>query len=299
MLHLITVLIALPLVLGYFGTLHPALDAFAHFRVYALGIWIVWLMVRALIAHGTARRLWLALGLASVLLLGDTMRPRNLCDQPHRRTLTHLQYNINLNNPRIEEIKTFIRTHHVDIVTLQEVTRAHEASLRRLADEGYRWQAYCMRKTTQEALISRYPFVPGSVRCEEHRGFVSARIDLGDRNLTVGSIHLFLPFPFGQHEQITRLSDAFRDLPDPKLIAGDFNAVPWSHTVRRVEALTRTHALRGLWRTIPTDNRRKPYVPLPIDNVLVSPSLHAETIETAPDMGSDHWPVLTRIGLGR
>ena len=299
MLHLITVLIALPVVLGYLGAIHPALDALSHFRVYTLGFWIVWLIVHTLLARGTARRLWLALALASLLLLGNLMRPEAPSDHPYHRTLTLLQYNINLNNPRIEEITTFIRTHNVDIATLQEVTRTHETSLRRLAKAGYRWQAYCMRKTTQEVLLSRYPFVPGSVRCEEHHGFVSARIDLGDMNLTVGSMHLFLPFPYGQHAQITRLSDTLKHLPDPKVIAGDFNAVPWSNTLRRVATLTHTRVLRGLWRTIPTDMHQKPYVPLPIDNVLISPSLSVETFQTAPNMGSDHWPILTRIGVER
>jgi endonuclease/exonuclease/phosphatase (EEP) superfamily protein YafD len=105
-------------------------------------------------------------------------------------------------------------------------------------------------------------------------------------------VHLFLPFPYGQHRQVTHLSEALKKLKKPLLIAGDFNAAPWSYTVKRVEALTQTRVVAGLMRTIPTRTQYKPYLPLAIDNVLVSPAIHVTQITTATHMGSDHWPVL-------
>jgi endonuclease/exonuclease/phosphatase (EEP) superfamily protein YafD len=215
---------------------------------------------------------------------------------PHK-TLTHLQYNINLNNHQgIETIKDYILAHQVDVVTLQEVTHVQEKSFRELAEAGYRWQTYCMRRTTQEAILSRYPFVEGSVRCAEHQGFVSAQIQIEERRLTVASIHLFLPFPYGQSAQVLRLEKAFASLASPVVLAGDFNAAPWSQTVKSVEQFSHTHVVPGLRMTIPTDYHRKPYVPLPIDQVLVSSDLQVESIATAPHMGSDHWPVISKIG---
>jgi endonuclease/exonuclease/phosphatase (EEP) superfamily protein YafD len=297
MLNLITVLVALPFVLGYLGALHPALDSLSHFRLYALGFLVLWFGVRGIFASRNIRYGWWAVALVSGGYLYAMMRP---CDcipptHPSQNTLTHLQYNINLHNPNIQTIKEYILAHRIDIVTLQEVTKTQEKSLRQLAKEGYRWQAYCLRKTTQEAILSRHTFVTDSVRCEKHNGLVSATIDIGEANLTVASVHLFLPFPYGQHAQITRLSRALTQLKKPLLIAGDFNAVPWSHTLKRVEALTQTHVVAGLLRTIPTRTQYKPYLPLTIDNVLVSPAIQITEIATAPHMGSDHWPVVTRI----
>ena len=297
MLNLTTLLAALPLVLGYLGALHPALDSFSHFRIYALGGWIVWLIVRGLLAVGRARYGWWMSAVLFGVSLGMMVRPFAPESAPGSaaRTLTHLQYNINLHNPRIDTITRYILDHRVDVVTLQEVTHAQERSLRALAAAGYRWQAYCMRRTTQEAIISRHPFVSGSVRCETHEGLVSARIRVGGTPITVASVHLFLPFPYGQQAQVERLRGALAVLRPPVLIAGDFNAAPWSHTVEMVAQASRTRVVPGLRMTIPTDLRLIPHVPLPIDQVLVSPDLEVARIAVAPHMGSDHWPLIDRI----
>jgi len=300
MLNLITVLIAFPLVAGYLGWVHPVLDAFSHFRLYALALWIVWLVIRGVLARGSRRYTWWLSALLFGGVLYGVMRPFSASAGPEKgvgMTLSHLQYNINLHNPQLDTILRYIRKHRPDIVTLQEVTHAQEKRFRSLADEGYRWQAYCMRKTTQEAILSRHPFVAGSVRCEEHQGFVSARIDLGEKQLSVASIHLFLPFPYGQQAQVDRLKGALLSRKKPLLIAGDFNAAPWSHTVKKVEQYSQTHVVPGLRLTIPTDYHRNPYIPLPIDQVLVSPGIEVLSAKRGPHMGSDHWPVVTRISL--
>jgi endonuclease/exonuclease/phosphatase (EEP) superfamily protein YafD len=294
MLNLITVLVTLPFVLGYLGALHPAFDSLSHFRLYALGFLVLWLAMRGMLACRKVRYAWWATTLIFGGYLSAMMRPCGCTPSAHasQGRLMHLQYNINLHNPNIQTIKDYILAHSIDIVTLQEVTSTQEKSLRQLTQKGYYWQAYCLRKTTQEAILSRHPFVAGSVQCEKHKGFISATIDTGEMNLTVASVHLFLPFPYGQHRQVTHLSEALKKLKKPLLIAGDFNAAPWSYTVKRVEALTQTRVVAGLMRTIPTRTQYKPYLPLAIDNVLVSPAIHVTQITTATHMGSDHWPVL-------
>ena len=297
-LNIITFLILLPLVLSYFGSMHPFFDAFSHFRLYLLGAAILWFALRAVFGKKDHRAFWWILAVLFGIYLVWMMRPFSIGNHKTvSKTFRHLQYNINLNNTKgLKSIRDFILKNHIDIITLQEVSPKQKPFFQKLAKDGYRWQAYCMRKTTNEAVISRYPFIEGSVDCKKHSGMVSARIKMDDTNLTVVSIHLFLPFPYGQTKQAISLKNRLKSLKKPILIAGDFNAAPWSHTVDIVAKASQTKVVPGLRLSIPTDNRLKPYVPLPIDQVLISQMLSVKQISVAPDMGSDHYPIVDMIG---
>ena len=86
----------------------------------------------------------------------------------------------------------------------------------------------------------------------------------------------------------------------PLVVAGDFNAAPWSALVRRVEDITRTQVLPG-WRpsffggvggrsgllSVPFG--------LPVDHVLVSDGIGAAQARTVALPGADHRAVVVRL----
>lgn len=83
----------------------------------------------------------------------------------------------------------------------------------------------------------------------------------------------------------------------PLIVAGDFNAVPWSHTMHELAAQAEVRLVRrglGLTRTF----RPMPGFGLPIDHVLVSDAWQVLGLEYGPPGGSDHTPLIVDLRLG-
>lgn len=77
----------------------------------------------------------------------------------------------------------------------------------------------------------------------------------------------------------------------PTVVAGDFNATPWSPEMRRF--LDRT-GLSGV-NIAPTWPAALGSFGIPIDHILVSRNLTVRKIATGPDIGSDHRPLIAEI----
>lgn len=83
----------------------------------------------------------------------------------------------------------------------------------------------------------------------------------------------------------------------PLVVAGDFNAAPWSHTVRDLAARSDVRLVRrGLDFT-------KTFRPisgfgLPLDHLLVSDAWQVLALEYGPPGGSDHTPLIVDLRLG-
>jgi len=60
------------------------------------------------------------------------------------------------------------------------------------------------------------------------------------------SIHLYWPYPYGQAEQVEKLVKHIAGLEGQKIIAGDFNMVPWSHTLEAFQHASDTHLAGAL-----------------------------------------------------
>ena len=83
-------------------------------------------------------------------------------------------------------------------------------------------------------------------------------------------------------------------------MAGDFNSVTWSHTVKRMETLTRTHHLGQIgptWLSFKLPDFLRPYLGLPIDQVLISDNIKIVQAKRLESIGSDHLPVLVDFQL--
>ncbi len=114
--------------------------------------------------------------------------------------------------------------------------------------------------------------------------------------VTLAMVHFTRPYPlaeFGrQVEQVKRLSDQLAEIPRPVILAGDFNALPWSAILTRLS--TSMAASNTQW--VGTFPAKSP-VKLPIDQVRVSGGLQIVSIEAGPFVGSVHLPLIATIAL--
>jgi len=288
---------------GFLGRLHPALDSLAHFRVHFI---LATLALAALALLARARGAALA-GLIAALLAGSTVAlyalPFGSADDDSQQdgTITLLQMNLLYKADLADAILT-IEAADPDIVTLQEVTPAHWAALDAL-DYAHRVRCETSLLVGTVAILSRLPFSGAVDVCIPEENFLAQAVPFGGATLNVVSQHLSWPWPYGQAQQIEMVTPTLRGLRAPTVIAGDFNAAPWSKAVRSYARAAGASPVRGIGTTWPTFTPgRGADVPawlmriagLPLDNVLVTPNVAAKAA-ILPATGSDHAPVLVSL----
>lgn len=282
-------LLAAALAGGYGGALHPLGDSLAVFRLQIAGL--LALACGAALALG-ARRAG-ALGLAVAFVAGApilTAMGGGVGAAPAPQLMLY-QKNLLFRRGPPEPLLADIAAAEPDLLTFQEVSGANTAILAALAP-GWPTQVICPFGTVGGvAVAARWPVVPGSERCEERLGLVSVRVETPAGPVTLASLHLHWPWPYDQAAQRDRLMPALAALEPPVVIGGDFNMVPWSHTLRQVQAATGTARAGRAWNSFP---RFGPLVPLPIDHVL-APSGWSSLSQRRALLGSDHHGLLLRL----
>ena len=275
---------------GFLGRLHPAFDSLAHFRLHAIASVAV-LAGLAALAGGR----WMAVaGVAGVVLAGVTVAPYaapfGAASRDAGATVTLLQMNLYFGADIGPAIAT-IEAADPQVVTLQEVTDAHWSRLERL---DYPFRARC----GTVALLSRLPFAGGTDVCLPSENLLVRAVALEGGVVNVGSQHLSWPWPYPQEAHIARLTETLRDVAAPAVLAGDFNAAPWSAAVRRYARAAGAEPVGGIGGTWPTGLPTALWhvAGLSLDNVLVTPGIDA-CAATLPSTGSDHAPVLVRLAL--
>jgi endonuclease/exonuclease/phosphatase (EEP) superfamily protein YafD len=127
---------------------------------------------------------------------------------------------------------------------------------------------------------------------------VVARFDLGGDPFTLVLTHVHTPFAGDIHRrQFEALAEA-RDRFDEHLaICGDLNSVPWSSSFRHLASagdLADSHSghwLEGSWPSWGM------LIRVPIDNCLISHGVTVVERAYGQDVGSDHFPLLIRLGI--
>lgn len=301
---LLTLAISLPLVAGFLGRLHPALDAFSHFRAHLavlLAAACLLLMATRQWLHG-AIGLLLALGAFAstaglVPLHAATPAAATDADGPRYRLL---QLNMRYDHPEPARVLSLIGRTRPDVVTLNEASPAWRQSLQALsAAYPHRLDCPDERSVGSVLILSRRPFLdPGACGLGGRFGLVT--VDFGGQAVDVASLHLLWPWPYAQPRQIRELLPTLASLGERTLMAGDFNAVDWSASVREIAAaggFTSMPRLGPTWlvRGAPDALRRR--VGLPIDHVLAKPGVVLVDARRLEDVGSDHLPILVEFTL--
>jgi endonuclease/exonuclease/phosphatase (EEP) superfamily protein YafD len=305
------VAVSLPLVAGFLGAWHPALDSFSHFRAHLAAMLVV-AALPALFLPGIRR-----VGLAALLLGAAAfssalagyvlpgISPVSAAFQAKDQgsaVYRLLQLNLRFDNRTPEKVLSLIGRLSPDVVTLNEVSRFWTPKLA-LLEKAYPYRVLCAVDSNvgATAVLSRRPFAAGTQpACHVDGSMSTATIDFGGRPVAVAALHLEWPWPFEQPEQIGRLAPHLAALAPTALVAGDLNAAPWSHAVRRVAAagsLSKAPAAgpTWLWRRLPVALR--PWVGLTIDHVFSKGGLVIHSIAIAEPVGSDHAPLLVEFSL--
>lgn len=244
-----------------------------------------------------------AVAVAGAALLLPAARGRAEPPAPGTATVRLLALNLTYHHDDVEAVAELIRRERPDVITLSELTPEWNAGL------SPALAPYAVRATEAHEgkdgiglwgreLALREPQV---VRLtEDARPSVQATLELPDgRRVPLLVVHAVSGLEYGELGAHRRSFDALGEWAAEHgplaAVCGDLNAAPWSRSLRRtlgrggLRTAIPGGPLWGSWPKLPRPLR------VPIDGCLVGEDLRARA-ESAPDVGSDHLPVLIELG---
>ncbi|MDX1527877.1 MAG: endonuclease/exonuclease/phosphatase family protein [Gammaproteobacteria bacterium] len=304
----LNLVLAAACLLALLGRWHWLADLFSHFvpHYFAAG------GILSLALLLTRRYGWAALALAIGLWNGWLLSPYLLPERPAQSAGAHsielLQFNVSRDNPAPLATIGYILSleEPPDVVMLFEITPIFATEIKRLK-ELYPTLAQMPRSDNfGMALLSRLPESEVEFREAGQAGVplmvLSARI--GGQGIRVYSAHP--PPPLGsvlsraRNVQLQTLArEIARHDGDHVVIAGDLNTTPWSHAfpplvnTAGLRDAQRGHGYLPTWAPPPYSR----WIGIPIDHTLISAGVEAQHRRVGPWLGSDHWPVHTRLTL--
>lgn len=220
-----------------------------------------------------------------------------------QRFLRVVTFNIWEGNPGLGEIASFLRSTNADVVVLEELSADKAEKLHGVLGSLYPYTIgkdgiviFSKFEGTGEGNISRPSFQEG----QPVPILRWATLDVNGRKVDFAGAHLARPFyPELQARDLAAVTNFARSHIGPMILAGDFNATPWSKGLQGLEAgsgLLRFNTFHPTW-PMQWDSR-KLFPVVAIDHVFASPGYEKIDIMPGPRLGSDHRAVIADIAIG-
>lgn len=255
-------------------------DSLAVFRIPLL----LCLFLLAILSKHTKIRIMAAALITACLVVDISHRHRP--SAPTIGDYRIYQKNISFRIKDIQPLASDIIKSRADFVTLQEVVKRNQ-HIKKLLSSDYPHQHHCPFVTiVGPAVLSRHPFVKNSQTCAH--GLAAVKVSTPKGQIWIVSLHLRWPWPYGQAEQIKDIENVLNGFDAPVLLAGDFNAVPWSSAVQTI-----SHKINAqrTGQINPTFNL--PFMGITIDHILAE---HKNfKTELRPKFGSDHNGIIADV----
>lgn len=206
-------------------------------------------------------------------------------------------FNVLANSEQGENVAEYIEESGFDLVVLME-SPGIERALQRL-EKTLPYRIGCENSDTCDlTVLSRTPLADATVHLLgpfQRERFVTATTTIDGRPVTVAALHLSKPYYDGAAvAELWQVSHVLESIEGPLVVAGDFNAAPWSNSIARFirrNALIPAPAYPATWPV------RLGGLGIPIDSIYTRSGLQIETIRaTEENFGSNHRGLVARLG---
>ena len=210
--------------------------------------------------------------------------------------------NVYFHSTAYDDVLALIDQTNPDIIILSEFTDAWRDGLRSLTID-YPYTHYVADDWYGQMIYSRIPFVAGSLDylADEKRPSVVATLDMEGVHLTVVGVHAMPPVSPDHARQRNQKLDSLAQFTqaqtNPVLIVGDLNITPWSPILRQFLIEANLGDARRGYGLAPTWPAQRPIIGIPIDYILVPPTLKIQNFQRGPYVGSDHYPIMADFSL--
>ena len=222
---------------------------------------------------------------------------------PAHQTVKVIQFNLWGHNRDPQATAAWVIAQKPDVVVAEEAIDKGAAAAATLgAAFPYHVDCPVFLECTTLIFSKSAPQSSGALESPDSFGrhsTVWARFGRGQSAYAVAGVHILWPIPGGaQQAHLRSIAAGLSGLDHASLIlAGDFNATPWSFSLARVQSLfgveRRSHALFS-WPVKPYSGYRvdTPTALLPLDHVFAGPSWKTVSAGLGPRLGSAHLPVV-------
>lgn len=203
-------------------------------------------------------------------------------------TVTVVSANLLYGSADLKALRAWLNDTKADLVVLQEVTPAAAAQLST-------WSEYVAKAMTPQedgfgmAVFSRSEAAHVSWGISYGAQYAVVKTQRGDVPFTFFGIHPPPPAKPSWHMLRNSLLEHLVEEAEvgSSIVAGDFNATPWSAAMPR-HTLFRATSLMPTWLAV-----------LPIDQVMATRDWSVLSAGRGPDIGSDHRPIWARLAQER
>lgn len=279
-------------------------DLFSHFQVQYL------VVLFAAVVSLIVLKAWRRLALASVLLAWLLFRisPLLLDNSLHSTRVKPdcrlISLNLYAGNSSHSQVLSFIREQNADVVILQEVTARWAAQLRSLDDILPHIHLSAREDAFGIALLSRIPIRDARSMDVGGVPWLRLTVEIQGREVEILGSHTLPPagrryssIRNTQLEEIARISREVSAGSVPLLVVGDLNCTPWSVHMRDLLRDAKLSNARQGFGLQPSWPARNVLLRIPIDHVLHSEAIRVSDFRIGPDVGSDHFPIITDLTL--
>jgi endonuclease/exonuclease/phosphatase (EEP) superfamily protein YafD len=301
LLVLIAVLVALVSFLPLGARLIWVLELTTHFRVQYLVATAVVLALVLLRRRWAAAALLAAAGAVSAVpvLPYLPLGPGSVAVAAASPPIKVLTANVSFRPFSTRRLLEIIRETDPDILIVQELTPHAERELAPLDQEFAHYRKFPADGAYGIGLWSKLTLESSALFALGRRPAIEARLEGPDGAFTVLGVHLSAPTSerraAARNRELAALAERSAAIDGPLIVAGDFNATPYSPYFREwLAASGLTDSRRGRTMSIswPT---MLPLAGIPIDHVAVNDGFTVLSHRRLPNFESDHYGVLVEL----
>jgi endonuclease/exonuclease/phosphatase (EEP) superfamily protein YafD len=216
-----------------------------------------------------------------------------------------LHFNVLYTNRNKDALIRFVQRENPDLISLQEYTEWWQYEV------GYskvfrQYPYHYVSLQGGDAIFSRRPlinphleWIAGSLSSADVS--IVTQIKIANRPVTFLFSHTPIPlFPDPYQRQVQHFhfwAKKWGHFPGDFVLLGDMNTTPWTMEFQQFIQKTNLQESQlgfGLQPSFPSFNA---FIRIPIDHCLVSQNIVVKDRHLAPDLGSDHLPVIFRLAL--
>ncbi|NQZ07638.1 MAG: endonuclease/exonuclease/phosphatase family protein [Algicola sp.] len=280
---------------------HYTFELLAHFKLqYLLACAIFSLLFLLLRQFKTAGVMSLML-LLNGLYVAPWYFTAGPVKQSDKQRLKLIQSNVNSANQDHQKVIELVKTEQPDIFVAQEVNRRWVNQLKAI-------ETLLPYKIVQPrsdnfgiALYSKYPLDKAQVIYlgKANVPSIEVQLSLNQKPLTILATHPLPPIGAKyyalRNDQFDALVGAVKTTHGPLVLIGDLNVTVWSNSYQKLIDKSGLVNARQGFGLLPSWPSLLPFAMIPIDHCLMSGEFTVIDIQTGPDVGSDHLPLIVEL----
>lgn len=280
---------------GFLARWTQPFEIFSHFRLHLATAGVALMFAFAMFGRMRAAACAAVAALANVVAVGYALAAPAPATTPAAQTTRVLWANLLRKQDALEAVAALAAAEHADIVALTELPPGRVDAVRR-ALPGFQCIIADASSTSAGAVLiaSRRPCSAGGAAPTTVRPATAQFADVG--RMRFAALHARPPWSnerTAQRNAVISAGVAITRAHAYGVLAGDFNATPWSPVMIDASRALRRAPCGAPWTA--TWGGNFPFHRLAIDHILVTRSVVVARCRVGPDIGSDHRPLIADV----